>query len=165
MEVFVVLKYYYNYEDSTTTVIGVRESEAEANALIVKNRQADNHPLVSAEDWFDGWKAYHERVDRLKKEEKNTPKKGGWLLKFHREQLSKMQKDSYDKLMEVSAGISFIEFSNKGYTLKYRNLLETLMSAPTAGLTEEQRSELVNFYPGRNPDCISYDIKKFDTKA
>lgn len=164
MEVYVVLKNYYNYEDSSTTVIGVRESQADANALIQETIQADNHPLVSAEDWFDGWKAYHERVDRLRTEEKNSPKKGGWLLKFHRDHLKKSEKEAYDKLMEVSSGISFTEFSNRGYTLKYRSLLETMLGAPTAGLTEEQRTELVNFYAGKNPDCISYDVQKFNTK-
>ena len=85
MEVIVVLKHYYNYEDSYTEIIGVRETDAEADALIEDAKKKLTHPLMSPDKWYGGWRSYRLEIERLKREERNSPKKGGWLKKYNRE--------------------------------------------------------------------------------
>lgn len=166
MEVFVITKHYEHYDESYTEVIGVRETKLEAEALIVKERLSNDHPLCTAKDWYDGWKSFYSTTERLIREENNGPKKGGWIRKYRREQLPQEDRLLYDRLSDISGEMSFPEFWR--LTRKkpeHMTLLEDFFYSPLRGLSPEKRKEVEEFFStDRQPERFTYSINAYETK-
>ena len=166
MEVFVITKYYNHYEESYTDVIGVRETKSEAEEFVRKDRLSNDHPLCTAKDWYDGWNSFYSQTTRLTMEEKNGPKKGGWIMKYDRNRLSNEDRVLYDRLAEVSGNMSFPDFWQAARkNPEYMTLLEDFLYSPLRGLSPEKRTELEEFFStDRQPERFTYSINAYETK-
>lgn len=165
MEVIVVTRFYDYYEESYTEVIGVRESDEEADVMIAQDKKSRDHELMSAEDWFRYDALYNRELDSLMRAETVSPKRGGWVKKYPREQISKKRLEAYDRLCKISGDKSFkVVFqenrNDDDFMWDIRQFLCHI------DLTREQFDELSSYYLGfEEPKNVTYRKEKFDTKA
>ena len=101
MEAFAVTRSYYNYEDSYTHVIAICYTEDKCKEVIEKDKQKDNHPLMDIKTYYDQKDTVREAINHLCKMEESCPKKGGFLNKFHYEQLNKTRRNAYNTFEEL----------------------------------------------------------------
>ena len=113
MEAFAITRSYYNYEDSYTHVIAICYTEDKCKEVIEKDKKKDNHPLMDIKTYYDEKDTVREAIKHLCKMEKSCPKKGGFLNKFHYEQLNKTRRHAYDVLKEKSVYILYYEGNEK----------------------------------------------------
>ena len=164
MKVIVVSRHYDYYEESYTEILGVRESDAEADALIEKDKNSRNHELMSAEEWFSHKAAYNSSLDGLMRVETNSPKTGGWVRRYHRENMSKACRPIYDRLCELSGTNSFDKVYKK-YVLDDEFIWLMHQFLIPTDLTREQFEEVSEYYCGfENPKDVTYRKQTFDTK-
>lgn len=169
MKVIVVSRFYNYYEESYTKILGVRETDTEADELIAADKQSNQHPLMSADDYFSTDKLFAYHSDKLYKEEKNSPKSGGWVNKYRTEQISKKLRPIYDKLVELSGDKSYPVFWQDVVRDNddVRILLMRFFVPAFTDFTIEQIREIRDYYiehDDLNPNYISYHKDIFDTK-
>lgn len=182
MKVIVVKKSVRRYDpDISDYIIGIRESEAEADALIEQDKHKDDHPLMSNEEWCSLKYRYSSEVESLMKSERCSPKRGGWLKKYPVDQISKKKRQAYDELCELSGGMSFVQFfakylsssvywedwqtnhSNDVY-LKHKYLVTAFLVGTE--LTLDEYKTLVEHYSEViDSDKVSYYKEYYDTKG
>ena len=168
MNVIVVSKHYNCYEESYTEILGVCSSEESADELIKNTKDLENHPLIEKERWYNLKKSFYEISNRISKEEKHSPKKGGWLKKYHIENLPKSIKDVYNKLLELSGDLSYPSFYQKFVVNSTKNLhllFSFFFEEPFVSMTTEQFEEIENYYIDKeDPDEVTYTKEIFEVK-
>lgn len=178
MKVIAVKKSVRRYDpDISDYIIGIRESEAEADALIEQDKHKDDHPLMTNEEWCSLKHLYSYEVESLMKSEKCSPKRGGWLKKYPVAQISKKKRQAYDELCELSGGMSFVQFFAKYLSssvywenpfndvyLKHKYLVTAFLVGTE--LTLDEYKALVEHYSEViDSDEVSYYKEYYDTKG
>ena len=179
----IVIKWYDEREyDGPIHILGVRETEAEADELIEQHKHRDDMPGFTVEEWHNARDNYREWTRNLLKTEKSSPKKGGWVCKFHVEQMSKRARVLYAKLQELSGDMSFPEFYEK-YLSSYSDNHNEI--EPIAGVDYDNVKHLFrawmsqvfdmpyaefkkleeHFYNTKNPEDVVYYKEYYDTKG
>ena len=100
MEVIVVKRKYDQWEDSYTKILGVCITDEKADELIETDIHKDDHPLMSKDGWFNTYFYCVNKRKDLAHHESCGKKKGGFLNKFHYDQLNKTRRHAYDILKE-----------------------------------------------------------------
>lgn len=167
MEVYVVIRNYQYYDDSHSDVIGVRESEAEAKRLVSENESLNEHPLMGKKEWFENVSVFYTRSGVILNSEQHSPKKGGWVKKYKREQLPKDELPIYDRLCEFSGDMNYSRFwmSIVRENPEAKFLMMQFLCPEFRKLTFEQFVEVERHYIDvEDPDRVTYSIEKFETR-
>ena len=177
----IIIKWYDERDyDSPVHILGVRESEAEADELIEQHKHRDDIPGFTVEEWHDAQDNYREWIERLIKSEKASPKKGGWVRKYHVEQMSNKAKILFAYIQELSGDMSFPQFYDKYLSSRYdfkvnrqlgvdydsiqhkfRSWYSPVFDMPL----EDYKSLEEHFSNTKNPEDIVYYKVYFDTKG
>ena len=165
MELIVVTRNYDYYDESYTQVLGVCETEATADALIEKDKKERSHPLMDTEELVAAMDMYFSQTEKISIEEKRTPKNGGWLKKFDRNQLNKGRQEIYDELVDAAGDMNFYRFYTE-YSVDdehMRCLLMRFLVPEFMKFTDEQIVELQSFYfQSEDPDRVRYHKNRFE---
>lgn len=166
MEVIVVTRFYANYEDSYTKILGVCESEDKADKLIEIDKHKDDHPKMNKESWIGCEQHFYEERRNLIHNESCGKKKGGFLKRFYYDGLNKVAKHAYDELLKKYDGMTFDdEVWNK------MNDLDTfyfnqIINKDLTKLTFEEYNELDEWYSEHDryedPENIYYHKTKYE---
>ena len=164
MEAFAVTRSYYNYEDSYTDVIAICYTEDKCKEVIEKDKKKDNHSLMDIKTYYDEKETVREAINHLCKMEESCPKKGGFLNKFHYDQLNKTRRHAYDILKEKYSDCTLTDDVMHKFSEEDRFYLMQLLTRCFEGLTYEQYEELNEHYSSINedPEHIHYNYKKFE---
>ena len=164
MEVIVVSRTYYNYEDSYTKILGVVSSEEKADHLIEVDKHKDDVDGMSVTEFNEKRDAYWERLSELNKNEKGSPKKDGWIYRFNYNSLTKQQKVAYDILKahwEELGKPHLNNFtSNELYKGDYNYYMQILLMFSRSTVEELKKTES-DFWGKEDPEDISYKKETF----
>ena len=165
MEVIVVIRKYDQWEMSYKKILGVCYTEEKADELIEKDKHKDDHPLINKNRWFSLNESCYNSKNSLINNETNSPKNGGFLNKFHYNNLNKISKLAYDYLKEKYNGKSFtIEVWHEMDNIDEFKLFQLL--GYYTDITFEEYKELDEFYSSgeasEDPEDIYYIKEKFE---
>jgi hypothetical protein len=162
MEVIVVERFYNNYEDSYTTILGVCMTESKADELIEKDKHKDDYPGYPKDKWMNDMKLSRDYVDSFIRNEMNSPKKRGFLNKFHYNGLTKNIKLVYDKLKEKYNGVNLN--TNVYFDMSYedRFALYQVMGYYTKLSYNEYKKIEDHYCSAEHSDDIYYSKAKFE---
>jgi hypothetical protein len=166
MEAFAVTRSYYNYEDSYTKVIAICYTEDKCKEIIEKDSHKHDHPLMDMKTYYDEKDEVREALNTLCEREEHCPKRGGFLNKFHYEQLNKTRRNAYNILKEKYDGLSLNSDVICSFSKEDRFYLMQLTTRCFSGLTYEQYEELNRHYSsvGEHPNHIHYSYEKFEVQ-
>jgi hypothetical protein len=166
MEVIVVIRDYFNWDDSYTKILGVCISEEKADELIEMDKHKDNHPKMDKILWLDINHRFFEFKENLIKHENGGKKKGGFLGRFHYDGLNKVAKHAYDELKKKYDGRKFDE--ELWYEMNDEDTfyLLQIFDKSITKLSFEDYQELDKWYTEKNhyenPEHIHYKKEKFE---
>lgn len=166
MEVIVVTKYYCNWDDSYSKILGVCMTNDKADELINSDINIDEHPKMPRSTWFDIKDKFREFRENLIKNEINCPKKGGFLGRFHYDGLNKYAKAAYDKLKAKYDGYKYdheLDFDMEDEEYYYLHLI---FEPRLKGISYEEYEEINDWYHKHyeNPENIHYSKDKFEVQ-
>ena len=166
MEVIVVTRKYEYYEESYSEIIGVTQSEEKADELIQKDKSKRDHKLMSRDEYFSIKKIIDYKKYDILKNEKNCPKNGGTLAKFKYDQLSKKDKEHYDKLKENYDGVTITSDVYYNMSDEERYHFHCLLVYGIDNIPYDDFKQVEEFYleDNENPQDIYYHKDKFEVQ-
>ena len=166
MEVIVVKRKYSYYEDSYTKILGVCMTDEKADELIEIDRHKDDHPDMSKDSWLACKRYFKQKRDSLLNNEKNSPKKSGFLNRFNYDGLNKTAKHAYDELKKKHNGVRFNYGLWGNMDELERYYLNQIMDGDLKNISFETYQELDDWYSSRehseDPEDIYYDKERFE---
>lgn len=162
MEVIVVKRKYNNYEDSYTKILGVCMTESKADELIDADIHKDDHPKKDKESWLACEHYFKHQRDNLEHNELCSPKKSGFLNRYHYDGLNKTAKHAYDELKKKYDGARFTYGLWCDMDELERYYLNQIMDSGLKNISFEDYKELDDWYSGKeDPEDIYYDKERF----
>lgn len=168
MKAIVVVKKYYNYEDSYSKILGVCSSDEKADELIEKEKHTHDHQKITRENWYALKREIRYDFEEFEEFERNSPKKGGFLKRFNYDCLYKSFKKAYDILKEKFDGRQYTSEVFREMSSQDRYCLIQLLTRANIlkDLSYDEYKEICDFFStddnGEDPDNITYKKEEFD---
>ena len=166
MEVIVVKRKYNYWEDSYTKILGVCMTDEKADELIEIDMHKDDHPDMSKDSWLFCEHYFKQQRENLLNNEKNSPKKSGFLNRFNYDGLNKTAKHAYDELKKKYDGARFTYGLWCDMDELERYYLNQIIDGDLKNISFETYQELDDWYSSRehseNPEDIYYDKERFE---
>ena len=166
MEVIVVKRKYIYWEDSYTKILGVCMTDEKADELIESDMHKDDRSEMDKESWFTCEHYFKQQRENLLNNEKNSPKKSGFLNRFNYDSLNKTAKHAYDELKKKYDGARFTYdiWCNMDELEQY--YLNQIIDGDLKNISFETYQELDDWYSSRehseDPEDIYYDKERFE---
>ena len=166
MEVIVVKRKYIYWEDSYTKILGVCMTDEKADELIESDMHKDDHSEMDKESWFTCEHYFKQQRENLLNNEKNSPKKSGFLNRFNYDSLNKTAKHAYDELKKKYDGARFTYDFWCDMDELERYYLNQIIDGDLKNISFETYQELDDWYSSRehseDPEDIYYDKERFE---
>lgn len=166
MKVIVVKRKYSYWEESYTKILGVCMTNEKADELIEIDMHKDDHPDMSKDSWLACEHYFKRQKENLLNNEKNSPKKSGFLNRFNYDGLNKTAKHAYDELKKKYDGTRFtygILCDMDELDLYYLN---QILDGDLKNISFEKYKELDEWYlseeHSEDPENIYYDKEVFE---
>jgi hypothetical protein len=122
---------------------------------------------MSKKDWFHSLEISYREVNDLINNETNSPKNGGFLKKFHYNNLGKFRSKYYDILKEKYEGVNLTNNVFQKMTDEDKFNVINLLVNCYKNLSFDDYVELENYYYNRgeqseDPENIYYNKEKFE---
>lgn len=166
MEVIVVKRKYSYWEDSYTKILGVCMTDEKADELIEIDMHKDDHPDMSKDSWLACKHYFKRQKENLLNNEKNGPKKSGFLNRFNYDGLNKTAKHAYDELKKKYDGVRFTYDILWDMDELEQYYLNQIIDRDLKNISFEKYQELDEWYSNRehseDPEDIYYDKERFE---
>lgn len=166
MEVIVVKRKYSYWEESYTKILGVCMTDEKADELIEIDMHKDDHPDMSKTSWLACEHYFKRQRENLLNNEKNSPKKSGFLNRFNYDGLNKTAKHAYDELKKKYDGVRFTFGIWCDMDELEQYYLNQILDRYLKNISFEKYKELDEWYSSRehseDPEDIYYDKERFE---
>ena len=166
MEVIVVKRKYKYWEESYTKILGVCMTDEKADELIEIDMHKDDHPEMDKKSWLACEHYFKRQRENLLNNEKNSPKKSGFLNRFNYDGLNKTAKHAYDELKKKYDGARFTYGLWCDMNELEQYYLNQILDRDLKNISFEKYKELDEWYLSKehseDPEDIYYDKEKFE---
>lgn len=168
MEVIVVTRKYFNYEDSYQIRLGVFKTDKGADAAIEKDKHKADHKLMDQAKYISCKKYFREAINRLIQLEESSPKKTGFLFRYNYDCLNKVAKKSWDELHEKFGGARFSLSLWHEFDKKDEYNLNQILDCDWKTISFDDYQDIQDWYAKdtnyEDPDDIYYVKETFEVQ-